>query len=66
MTCQDCRNLEQGKPAQPLYWDRSRKGGVPKRRWNLIVPEDVDNHEWGHNEHTANFRAKKSGQLHGQ
>ncbi len=38
--------IEQDKPTQPLYWDRSRKGGVLKRRWNLIVPEDVDNRKW--------------------
>jgi predicted transcriptional regulator of viral defense system len=38
--------LERHKPAQPLYWDRSRKGGVIKNRWNLIVPEAVDQRKW--------------------
>jgi len=38
--------LESNKPAQPLYWDRSRKGGVFKNRWNLIVPEAVDQRKW--------------------
>ena len=38
--------MERSKPTQPLYWDRSRKGGILKRRWNLIVPEDVDNRKW--------------------
>jgi predicted transcriptional regulator of viral defense system len=38
--------LERNKPTQPLYWDRSRKGGVIKNRWNLIVPEVVDQHKW--------------------
>jgi predicted transcriptional regulator of viral defense system len=38
--------LERQKPTQPLYWDRSRKGGVIKNRWNLIVPEAVDQRKW--------------------
>ena len=40
------QTLERYKPAQPLYWDRSRKGGVLKSRWNLIVPEAVDRRKW--------------------
>ncbi|MHB8580687.1 MAG: type IV toxin-antitoxin system AbiEi family antitoxin domain-containing protein [Ignavibacteriaceae bacterium] len=40
------QTLERYKPAQPLYWDRSRKGGVFKSRWNLIVPEAVDQRKW--------------------
>ena len=40
------KTLERHKPAQPLYWDRSRKGGVIKNRWNLIVPEAVDKRKW--------------------
>ncbi|MDR3610094.1 MAG: hypothetical protein P4L27_05995 [Ignavibacteriaceae bacterium] len=38
--------LEFHKPVQPLYWDRSQKGGVLKNRWNLIVPESVDQRSW--------------------
>jgi len=40
------QTLERHKPVQPLYWDRSRKGGVIKNRWNLIVPEAVDLRTW--------------------
>ncbi|MCL4540147.1 MAG: hypothetical protein M1378_11230 [Bacteroidetes bacterium] len=40
------QTLERKRPAQPLYWDRSRKGGVLKSRWNLIVPEAVVNRKW--------------------
>jgi predicted transcriptional regulator of viral defense system len=38
--------LERNKPRQPLYWDRSRRGGILKTRWNLIVPEEVHLHTW--------------------
>ena len=38
--------LESNKPAQPLYWDHSRKGGIFKNRWNLIVPKAVDQRKW--------------------
>jgi len=40
------QTLERNKPAKPLYWDRSRKGGSLKNRWNLIVPEEVNQHNW--------------------
>jgi predicted transcriptional regulator of viral defense system len=40
------QTLERHKPAQPLYWDRFRKGGVLKNRWNLIVPAAVDQRKW--------------------
>ncbi len=29
-------------PASPQYLDRSRRGGVLHRRWNLIVPAELD------------------------
>lgn len=29
-------------PASPQYLDRSRRGGVLHRRWNLIVPEEFE------------------------
>lgn len=38
--------LEKNVPSQPLYWDRSRKSGIIKKRWNLIVPSDVDKMNW--------------------
>jgi predicted transcriptional regulator of viral defense system len=40
------QQIERHKPVQPLYWDRSRKGGVLKNRWNLIVPQAVDKRTW--------------------
>jgi predicted transcriptional regulator of viral defense system len=40
------KKLERSIPAQPLYWDRSKKGGVLNKRWNLIVPEAVDKRNW--------------------
>ncbi len=38
--------LERNKPVQPLYWDRSKKGGILNKRWNLIVPVAVDKRKW--------------------
>ncbi len=38
--------LGRNKPVQPLYWDRSKKGGILIKRWNLIVPEAVDKRKW--------------------
>jgi len=40
------QSLERHKPAQPLYWDRSRKGGILMKRWNLIVPQAVAERSW--------------------
>jgi predicted transcriptional regulator of viral defense system len=40
------RKLEINKPVQPLYWERSCRGGVIKNRWNLIVPEAIDQRKW--------------------
>jgi predicted transcriptional regulator of viral defense system len=40
------QSLERNKPAQPLYWDRSRKGGLLIKRWNLIVPQAVAGRSW--------------------
>lgn len=38
--------LERHKPLQPLYWDRSRKGGILIKRWNLIVPQAAVERSW--------------------
>jgi predicted nicotinamide N-methyase len=38
--------FERNKPVQPLYWDRSKKGGILNKRWNLIIPETVDKRKW--------------------
>jgi predicted transcriptional regulator of viral defense system len=40
------QQLEQSKPAQPVYWGPRSKGGVLVKRWNLIVPEAVKNRRW--------------------
>jgi predicted transcriptional regulator of viral defense system len=40
------QTLEHNLPVQPLYWDRSRKGGILSKRWNLLVPADVNNSNW--------------------
>lgn len=40
------KNLEDLKPKQRHYMDRSVEGGKLVSRWNLIVPEYVLNHGW--------------------
>jgi len=40
------QSLERHKPAQPLYWDRARKGGILMKRWNLIVPRAAAERSW--------------------
>ncbi len=40
------QSLERNKPAQPLYWERSRKSGILIKRWNLIVPKAVVERSW--------------------
>lgn len=39
-------NLERNKPAAPVYWDRSKKGGTYVKRWNLVVPKQVLERSW--------------------
>jgi len=38
--------LEGKKPATPVYWDRSKKGGTYVKRWNLVVPKQVFERSW--------------------
>ena len=40
------RQLEPNKPATPVYWDRSKKGGTYVKRWNLVVPKSVIERSW--------------------
>lgn len=40
------QQLERKKPATPVYWDRSKKGGSYVRRWNLVVPKWVLERSW--------------------
>jgi predicted transcriptional regulator of viral defense system len=38
--------LEGRCPAQSVYWERSGKQGILKKRWNLIVPAAVAARKW--------------------
>ncbi len=40
------RQLERHKPSQPVYWDRSKKGGVLVKRWNLVVRKAIVERTW--------------------
>lgn len=40
------QQLERKKPATPVYWDRSKKGGTFVKRWNLFVPKSVLERSW--------------------
>lgn len=40
------QQLERNIPAKPVYWNRSRKGGIYVKRWNLIVPQKLIELNW--------------------
>jgi len=40
------QQLERDKTSTAVYWDRSKKGGVYVKRWNLVVPKPVIERNW--------------------